>query len=802
MKSLQLLLALLFINLTAIYAQHSISGNITDKQNQTLPFANVILINKNSPNTPTGVISDENGNYRFENVKEGTYTVKVSLLGFKDKATEEFQLTSNKTFDFQLTEENESLDEVVVTSKRPVIKKTAEKLIVDLEKSEMTNTNLQDVMRKVPGVLVTNNGISVAGNSGVRILINGKTTEYMDVDTLLRDFPADNIAKVEVVEQPGAEYDASGSGAIINIILKKNISIGTHGSAMVWMGEDEGFEYGTRASIASYKNKLNWQTSLSYSEPTWRDDLFLVRTVEDEIYDQATISPFKPINLNLSGNIDYYLNDKHAIGVGGRWRKRISERISTSDTFIEDDTDTSVLFSESSFDIDRITFNINPYYEYKSESEKLIVDFNYVDYDYDNLNDLYDVAGSTVAFTDRRYLQNGEYNIKTYKLDYSKEFSDNFKLSVGSKYAMVDTNNNLESYLEDNGDFVLSEENSSQFFIEESIFAAYSKVNIKAGKWDFSGGLRYEDSDTEGTSIFMNNGTTTTVSQTRPISKLFPSASISREINEKLGASVAYSYRIRRPSYNSLNSFETFLDPFSAEQGNPNLRPAFTNSYQFNLTFEGQPFFTIGYRETTDAISDLITQNNADAQIRQSEVNLAYKNANWNFRLIGPLSFIKGLDGYTGFIVTNNEFRHYYGITDTTGNTQRVDLDLNQWNLFWFIQASYKLPWDVNFELSGNYGTGALEDQIEVDWLAGLDFSFGKKFLDDKLKVNLGFNKMLNRGFNGTIDYGNGNAQVESNGSRQNVQLRVSYSFGSKFGKKKSKRNSSRDEENRIDDGN
>ena len=104
--------------------------------------------------------------------------------------------------------------------------------------------------------------------------------------------------------------------------------------------------------------------------------------------------------------------------------------------------------------------------------------------------------------------------------------------------------------------------------------------------------------------------------------------------------------------------------------------------------------------------------------------------------------------------------------------------------------------------MSGNYGTGALEGQIDVDWLAELDFSFGKKFLDNRLKANLGFNKMLNRGFVGNIDYGNGVAAVESNGSRQNIQLRLTYSFGSQFGKKKNKRNTATDEENRIQDTN
>lgn len=276
----------------------------------------------------------------------------------------------------------------------------------------------------------------------------------------------------------------------------------------------------------------------------------------------------------------------------------------------------------------------------------------------------------------------------------------------------------------------------------------------------------------------------------RPISKLFPSASISRKITEEIGSSLSYSYRIRRPSYNSLNSFATYLDPFSASEGNPALKPAITNNYQFNLTYKGQPFFTIGYSKTNDVIFDLIKQNNSNAQIRQQAVNVE-NFTNWNFRLFGPLNFIKGVEGYTGFIVNKNSY-----------NSIIHEVDLSKWNLLWFVQASYKLPWDLNFEMSGNYGTGALQGQIDVNWPASLDFSLGKKFLADKLKVNLGFNKMLNRGFNGTIDYGNGNAKVESNGSRQNIQLRLTYSFGSKFAKKKSKRNSSRNEENRIQDNN
>jgi len=789
LKNIIVSVLLIFVFSPSI-AQYTISGKVTDNSKIPLPFANITLHQIGNEELLKGVVSDDQGNYLFEDIEKGTYEIEVSVLGFESEKTEVFELNENKTFAFVLEEEVQSLNEVIVKSKRPVIRQTAEKLVVDLENSEMINTNLQDVMRKIPGVLVTNNGISIAGNRGVKILINGKTTEYMDIQTLLRDFPADNIAKIEVIEQPGSEYEASGSGAIIDIILKKNIRLGTHGNMSNWIGEDQGFEYGTRFSIASYKKKLNWQGSVSHSKPTWRDDLFLVRKVGSETYNQATIEPYNPNNFRISGTIDYFINTKSIIGIGGRYNTRKSDRIASSETIISDANSTNTLFSENSFEIDRYDFNLNPYYEYKTDTDKLLIDFNYINFRNDNTNVLSDVAGSTIPFINRKYIQEGTYNIKAYRLDYTKTFSDKLSLRFGSRYADVGTDNDLQSFSENtNSIFEYNENESSQFLINETIFALYSKVNASLGKWSFAGGVRYEDSNTDGNSIFMKNGTLSSSVKKRPIKKIFPSASISREISEVLGANISYSYRIQRPSYSSLNSFAEFLDPYSASQGNPNLTPSYTNKYQFNLTYEGQPFFAIGYSNTEDAIFELIQQDDATAQIRQMEVNIE-KNTNWNFRLFGPLNFIKGVDGFTGFVVINNDYA-----------SESYSIDLNKWSLIWFTQANYGLPYDINFELSGNYGTGALDEGVEVDWFADLEVSFGKKFLDDQLKVNLGFSKILNRGFVGVIDYGNVNAQVDSNGSRQNVQLRLVYNFGSNFGKSKTDRNATEEEE-RIQDEN
>ncbi len=792
-SSIQFILVFL---LSAFYsnAQSTISGTIKETNNRVLEFANVILYNADTNQVITGVISNEKGIYLFEDVTNSSYYIEVSTLGFKTKKSEVFELLENKTLDFTLEEETQVLNEVVVKSKRPVIRQTAEKLVVDLEQSEMINSNLQDVIKRVPGIIITNNGINFAGRSDVRILINGKTTDYMDMTTLLQDLPADNIAKVELIEQPGAEFDAEGSGPIINIILKKNVKLGTHGSVNAWIGEDEGVEHGTSFSIASYKNKLNWQANIGQSSPTWRDDLFIKRRVQDPnsmeetVYDQATIEPYDPKTLRFGGGLDYYINDKHSIGFSTRYISTNSDRTSRSNTSISSPNFSEMLVSQNAFDRERRTLNINPYYEFKTEGHKLVADFNYVNFTNDNVDEVFSANGNTVPFANQRYLQDGEFTINTYKIDYTRTFSEDFKLSFGSKYAVVDTDSDLKSFIQNSttGEFEFQENNSNRFLIDETIFAVYTKLNAQYGKWSFSGGIRFEDSNTEGISTNADD------SRTRKITRFFPSASISRKINKNLGANIAYSNRIRRPSYNSLNSFVQFYDPLTSEVGNPNLKPSFTNNYQFNLTFDSQPFFTIAYSETKDDLFLFISQDDATAQVSRTTINLSERR-NWNFRLFGPLDFIKGVEGFSGFIVDYNEFMSF---------DLNPQLELSKWNIGWYTQASYELPWEINAEMSSYFGSGALEGQIDVGWIGDLSFSFGKKFMDDRLKVNLGINKVLNRGFVGTVNYDNIDAEIEANGSRQNVQLRLAYSFGSKFGKKKSRRNSSSEEQNRIEENN
>ncbi|WP_234424218.1 outer membrane beta-barrel protein [Aquimarina sp. Aq107] len=782
------LIIIMLIMIKQMSAQNIISGSVTDQNQESLVFANVILYQDKADTAISAMATSDQGKYIFENIKEGNYRIEVSMLGYDTKVSETFSLNNewkDVTMNFIL--QSEQLDEVLITYKKPIIKQTAEKLIVDIEKSEMINTNLQDVMKKVPGIIVTNGNINYGGQGNVRILINGKTTDYMDVSSLLREMPADNIARVELIQQPGAEYDAEGSGPIINIILKKNVKLGTHGNIKSTIGYVDDLTYGTSASIASYKNKLNWQASAGYNRSSWREDLIISRQVLDETYNQTSISPYDPETFRISGGFDYYLNEKNTIGVNTNRIQSLSDRITKNNTTITDGVSSIILLTDNSYERDRVTYTLNPYYEYDDTKNKVALDFNYIDYNFENENNLFKVEESPVAYDDQRYFQNADYEILTYQGDYKRTQNDNFSWGVGAKYSQVNSDSDLQSFTQnDEGEFENNEDQTNQFLIDESILAVYSKFNAKYNKWSFSGGVRWEESDTKGTSITQNE------TRSRKISKLFPSVSLGREITETFGVNASYSYRIQRPSYSSLNSFVYYYDPFTFEEGNPNLKPSFTNNFRFNLTYDDQPFFSVSYGQTTDALFEIITQNDASAETSRSVINLA-ENNNFTASLFGPLDFVKGLDGYTGIIVNYNEYRSE-GLIPS--------LDLSQWSLTWYTSAEYQLPWGINSEVSGYYSTGGLEGQIEYKWIAGIDVAISKKFMNDRLKVSLEFEEILNRKFLGTINYDNVNASIVNDWPRQNIFLQLNYNFGSKFNKKKNRNNISEDERDRIEDKN
>lgn len=766
-------------------SQSQLTGTITNSKGDGIYFATVALHRLADSTIVLGEATDSDGKFMLKNIPDGDYFLQVNMLGFLDQRIGDIHLPADHRKDFKLSleEDAKTLSTVEVTAKAPLLEQRADRLIVNVENNLTSlNMNLLDVMKKVPGVLVVGDKLRMAGQSNVTILLNGKTTKYMDVDALLKDIPGDNIKRVEVIHQPGAEFEAEGTGAIINIITKKNNLYGTNGSLNAGIGKGENWRYRTRLNLSHYQGNLNINGGVGTGRNAWYEQLDLVRKVGDDTYTQTSrnTNPNDFLAANLA--LDWDLTERHRLGFSSRWNGN------RRDYVIKNVTD--VDFADASEgDLQLLTDNqrkgdwnmlaVNPYYSFEIDTngQKLDFDVNYARIRNDMSNFLQPVeVNYGVLFPQQYYEQPGNTEIYTASLDYTYPLTKDIKLQAGGRYSTADLDNDLRSFLGDSSGVLQPNLlQSNHYIFTEDIWAGYGKLDWKVGKWSGTAGLRYEDSQSKGYSVTLDS------TQERHIGKLFPSGSLSRSLGKKLGAAIAYSYRIDRPHYSDLNPFVFYLDSYTSQRGNPRLQPSLTHSTKFSLLYENQPFFNVEYKQTSNSSQDVIQQNDETGEAFQTKVNLKSFKV-WNISLFFPLDFIPKVTGYGGIIANYGKYDSPY-----------LDRQFQQskWDYTAFLNANITLPWKLEMELSGWWNSGALEGILNSEWLFGTDFGLGRKFLNDKLKVNIGVENPINRFYHGGVTYSNIQLSVLNKWDAPVYNLNMTCKFGNQHMKGKGGRQSS-----------
>ena len=781
----------------SLSAQYSVSGNLKNEQGEIIEFANIVLYEVAEDKLVKGVTTDATGNFKIEKIKSGNFYLKAMMLGYTDFQSEAFTLDENSTshtINLVINSEAQTLDAVEVVAKVPLLEQRADRMVVNVAKSlTSVNGSLMEIMKKVPGMLVVNGKLSMSGNSNPTILIDGRTTQYMDIQSMLREMPGDNIERIEVIHQPGAEFEASGNGPIINIILKKNKLYGTNGSVRAGIGKATRWRYNGGINLNVRQGKLNFTGGAGYSYNAFEEGLLVDRVQNGNRFISDNQTPFDPKTYRANVGVDYYLTKKHTVGVGFRTTGSNNDRINTNITEIEyaDGSPSTLLATDNDLTRNWDYNRVNAYYAWEIDTlgQKLEIDGNFATFGRNatSLVQTTNKTGDDVNFSDVKNDQPGDTKIYTAKVDYTKPLSKEVQLQFGGKISRADLDNDLQSFYFEDDIWKNNIFQSNHYLFEEDIAAVYSKLSFSIGKWEGTAGLRYEDSRSEGYSITLDS------TNTRNIKKLFPSASLSRELTEQLALSLAYSYRIERPQFYSLNPFVRYMDPFTLERGNPLLRPELSHSTKLSLAFENQPFFSLEYVKTNNIIS-LVTQQNEQSQTEAFDDNLdSYRKIGGS--LFFPLSFIPGLDGYGGFMLFNEEYRD----ATRAGNL----FNSNRWNFTSFLQANFKLPGEIKAEVSGWYTGGGQDGIIQYGPMYGVSAGLQRSFLDKKLDVSFSFDDIFNRFFHGKLAYDDLNADILSTWNNKIVSMRVSYKFGNQFmQKKKSRRNSAQEEVNRASEGN
>jgi iron complex outermembrane recepter protein len=793
MKKLFSLTAGVCIALTSLaQTAGKVTGNIKDGGNQKIiDAATISLLKAKDSGLVKATYSEKDGNFQFENVKEGKYLVLATSVGHTKVYSQPFEVKGNAVTVgmLQLLPDNKSMKGVTVVSKRPLIEHRLDKTIVNVDAGiSNAGSSALDVLEKAPGVSVDKDGnISLKGKQGVKIFVDGKISFLSgpDLANLLRNMQATQMDQVEIMTNPSAKYDASGNSGVINIKLKKTKTAGFNGSITTGFGLGQGGFPKTNEGINfNYrKNKINLFGSLNHNYRESYQTINIQRKFRDKntkellgIFDQEAIISRTSQSRSARVGIDYSISKKTTIGALVSGFADPEDFKNTNNTFLKDKDGVIESRTYATNDIKNfwknISSNISFRHVFDSTGRELTADVDYSHYSSSSkqaLGNYYFDAANIKSEPSDTLLGNIPSAITIYsaKADYSQNLKGNAKFEAGIKLSSVKTDNNARYDSLINNIPVADMGRTNHFVYEEQIQAAYVNVSkTLSKKWDAQLGLRLENTNAKG------NQLTTGEKFTRNYTQLFPTAYVSYKMNEKNTLSLNYGRRIERPDYADLNPFYFFLDKYTYQTGNPNLRPQFSHNIELSHNFKGFLNTTFNYYKATDLINDIFEQNEATRETFVIKSNIASQQ---QLGLAVSAGFAMGKKVNVNLYshLSNNRYKGFI-------NNSNVDISNS------FVESNASIQVDMGkgwkSELSGFYRTKALEGVMFINALGSLNAGVSKAVLKNKGTVKLGVRDILwtQRG-RGTAQY----AYIDTKFRQQRDSRQVSLNFSWRFGKGK-----------------
>ena len=742
-----ILLAFIVFIPNRVFSQNQVRGQIVDKENQPVSFANVVLLNaKDSVSVIKGMISEDDGSFLFEEIENRPYVLKISFLGFADYI-KRFEVEGNTNLGkIELQETSNSLDEVTVKARKPKIERKIDRISFNVENSVISSLNTYEILKRTPGVIVSQGELLVK-NRPATVYINDRKVylSTAELEQLLSGLSGENVKSVEVITTPPARYEAEGSGAILNIVMSKNPSIGYKGSVNASntvavlpkysLGTSQYYKTNNLNAFASYNfnaNNIykNDESNVTYFEPdgsensTWLGDF--ERDTKNYAHSLNTILDFtlsEKSSLSLSANLNFTpKNDSDLNGQTDIYSASGSlDSLFTTDSRLENEAK-------------NMLFNADFSTSLGENGAKLSAQVNYIRYDKDqdqDLNTTYfygngDEIRNNIIMT--RAMQNSD--IYTGQVDITTNMGS-LPVETGIKYAGITSNSALDFY---NNTFALQvDELSDALDYDENIYAAYFSTSKELGKWSLKAGLRGEYTDISG--ISAQNG----LVNDQDYFQLFPTFYAMRSIGEESSISLEYNRRIERPRFQSLNPFQYYINENNVKEGNPALVPGIANKVLFNYSYKGALFFDLYWDRVDHSPSVLSFQDNQNQLLRTVNDNLDYTQ---QFSLdITYANFVTNwyyLYGYlSGFYMENQIYAR-----ESAAETYTIDTFsafLNVGNYFYF-------GGDGTF--SGNVNTYFLPNILAGSYKYenpqfGLDLGLRKTFMNNKISVSINAEDIL-----------------------------------------------------------
>lgn len=748
------------IGFTAFAQDAALIGLIHDADGQPALFANVALYAASDSSLAKVETTNETGIFRMEGLTPDNYFLKATYVGSPDLVVEVADLKQNEQRDLGLLTFDRSaieLAEATVKASRAMVEVKSDRTVFNVQGTiNSTGSDAISLLRMAPGVAVDNNdNINVLGRSGVLLYVDGKRLPLTgdDLTNYLRNLPADQIDRIDIISNPGAKYEAEGNAGIIDVRLRKDDSHGGNGTVSGTWSQGRYGRANLNAS-GNYRNKvLNAFASGGLGTSKGFNDMYF-ENVQNGISLTESVEMINERNsADVRAGIDVFFSPQHTIGVLVNSRRSVGESTSSNRNLIAtiaapSAIDSILVAQDFSNTIStQQSYNLNYRFD-NGKGRSLNVDFDYGLFSNDaerlQPNRYFD-AEETVVLTEviNSFDTPSDIEITTAKADFEDGLW-NGQFAAGVKLSRVVSENTFLFYDVINTTPQLNDRSSNLFDYEENVYAAYVNYSRQVGESvSISAGLRAEQTDATGSlQAFLPD------LQEPPVEfnylSWFPSAGLSWRFAPQHTLAVNYGRRINRPDYNVLNPFNNRLSELSFEKGNPFLRPEIVNNLELGLTLAYRYNFKVAYSRTTDQITRLMAPDENDPRAGFiTWDNLASQDV-FSFNLSAPVQVVPGWSAYVNLSASHINNQADYG--------DGAVVDLQAFTYSIYQQSTFDLPAGLKGEISGYFsGPGVWGGVFEYESNWSLNLGLQRKFLDDRLNVRLAANDIFYQtGWDGT----------------------------------------------------
>jgi outer membrane receptor protein involved in Fe transport len=723
----------------AVSKNGKITGKIIDTETNTpMEYANVSIFRKQDSKLITGNISNTDGTFTISDLAYGSYYVEASFIGFEKTTINDVNITANSfTIDLGkvgLAASRQDVGTVNVVAERNRVEYKIDKKVINVTNDiNAAGGSAVTVLENTPSVDVDIDGnVSLRGSSSFTVLIDGRPSVLSGSDAL-RQIPSSAIQNIEIITNPSVKYDPDGMAGIINVVMKRNVLSGVNGIVNVNLGT--GKKYGTDMML-NYKTKKynlffggNWNDntdkgSMSSSRETYANDTTTYLNTSGSRNQSRG-------GTQIRGGFDYYPTNKTSVTV--------SSEVGSFDFSSFGGGNLRNYNNPSSFDIYSVqNTNSGRSGNFVSANASFLTKFDELglhklegSFNYRNRDGLTDATNDEYR-SDASYTQKNEYmsqvitNENSNSNDYRAKLDYTLPLKGGDKFE-AGLQSRIESEREELkfSNFGVNDPKfTSDMDFKEDIHAIYSTYtgNVKAIQYVV--GLRGEYNRRSITHYKDNVAYPHTLNRF----DVFPSAHLSYELVDKSQLMTSYSRRINRPDGRDLDPFPSYMNQYSIRTGNPDLKPEYTDSYEFSYMKRfGSSFVSLEtfYRTTNNLMTQLTTVTDGISYMTVTNLNRDYSMGG---EIMGNINVTKWLLVNTSFTLYNYKLK---------GEVLGKSINRESTNYSGKMNATVKFSPDSRLQITGFYRGPSVSAQSNQKGMVYSNLSYRQDLMKKRLSATL-----------------------------------------------------------------